>query len=329
MNPNRTVLILGARGRFGSAAVQAFAEAGWPVIAQARRAEGPAWPAGIRPLAAALDDTATIAREALGATVVVYAVNPAYDRWRQEALPLFEQGVAVAQALGATLMLPGNVYAYGRRIPARVSEDTPEAPDHEKARLRSAMEQRLREAADAGALRGVVIRAGDFFGCGTGSWLDLSIAKDIRRGRLVYPGPRDVAHAWAYLPDLARTFRAVAEAPSAQRFETLHFEGHTVTGDGFLAALEAAAASLGLRPAQGFRVSSVPWALIRAGGLVVPKWRAVAEMAYLWERPHALDGRRLQARLGTVPSTPLQAALRQSLLDLGLGPAAVTASAAA
>ena len=34
--PNaRTVLVLGANGRFGAAATQAFAEAGWRVIAKA------------------------------------------------------------------------------------------------------------------------------------------------------------------------------------------------------------------------------------------------------------------------------------------------------
>ena len=33
----RTVLILGANGRFGAAAVKAFADAGWRVLAQALR----------------------------------------------------------------------------------------------------------------------------------------------------------------------------------------------------------------------------------------------------------------------------------------------------
>ena len=33
-----TVLVLGAAGRFGAAAVQAFAQAGWRVLAQQRRA---------------------------------------------------------------------------------------------------------------------------------------------------------------------------------------------------------------------------------------------------------------------------------------------------
>jgi hypothetical protein len=37
--------------------------------------------------------------------------------------------------------------------------------------------------------------------------------------------------------------------------------------------------------------------------------------------PHALDGRQLQRRVGPLATTPLVAALTQTLLDLGHGPA--------
>ena len=36
-NPNKTVLILGANGRLGHTVLDAFAAAGWDVLAQARR----------------------------------------------------------------------------------------------------------------------------------------------------------------------------------------------------------------------------------------------------------------------------------------------------
>jgi hypothetical protein len=56
--------------------------------------------------------------------VVVHAVNPIYTRWDAELLPLFRQGLAVAEALGARFMLPGNVYNYGSGMPALLDEDT-------------------------------------------------------------------------------------------------------------------------------------------------------------------------------------------------------------
>ncbi|MEI6028470.1 MAG: epimerase [Betaproteobacteria bacterium] len=320
----KTVFITGANGRFGQAAVAAFAKAGWHVLAQVRRAPVGSWPAGVQPVAVSMGDTDALVRAAAGTSVVVHALNPAYARWDTEAMPLLHQGLAVAQALDATFMLPGNVYNFGSQLPRSLREDTPQVCDHPKARIRIAMEDEMRRAAQEAqqqgrGLRCVVMRAGDFFGCGSGSWFDLSVVKDIGRGKLAYPGPLDLPHAWAYLPDLAAAFERVACAPPAAPFETLHFAGHTVTGHQLLAGVEAAATELGLRPPKGFRVGGMPWSFIRTVGLVYPMWRELARMSYLWLRPHELDGRVLESRVSLPAATPLVTALRQSLQDLGIG----------
>ena len=313
-----TVLILGANGRFGAAAVQAFAAAGWQVLAQVRRAPAAPLPARAEAIELPLTEPAALAERGRGASVVDYAVNPPYTRWDTEMMPLSRQGLDVARRLGARFMLPGNVYNYGEGMPALLLESTPERPTTPKGRQRVEMEAEL----DASGLDSVVIRAGDFFGGGSGSWFDLAIVKDIRKGKLVYPGSLDLAHAWAYLPDLAQAFVAVAAREPVRGIERLNFEGHTLTGREFMAALEHEATALGLLPANGFRQGGMPWGLIRAIGLVHPMMRELARMSYLWRVPHGLEGRALRRRAGALQSTPLGTALHQSLLDLGLGRAA-------
>ena len=137
------------------------------------------------------------------------------------------------------------------------------------------------------------------FGAGTGAWLDQLVVKDPARGKLAYPGPLNLPHAWAYLPDLARAFVAVA----------------------------VAAGECGLHPPRGWRHGGMPWGVIRVGGLVLPKWRELARMRYLWHVPHALDGSALAAAVGELPATPIVAALRQSFIDFGLVPAPTPALA--
>jgi len=311
-----TVLILGANGRFGAAATHAFAEAGWRVVAQARRAPT-ALPAGVRHVDTPLSDPMALAAQASGADPVVYAVNPPYTRWAAEALPLARAGMTVAEHLDARFMLPGNVYNFGETMPPLLREDTSQNATARKGRIRIAMERELETRAAAG-LRSVVIRAGDFFGAGTGSWLDLVIARSLRAGKLVYPGPTDRAHAWAYLPDLARAFVAVAQHGNLPAFERLHFPGHTLTGTELLGAIERASEAGGIRPAGGWRHGGVPWPLLRAGGLLVPMWREISEMAYLWRVPHALDGQRLAQTAGALTCTPIDVAICHALQSLGL-----------
>ena len=196
-SPRVRTLILGAAGRFGGAAAQAFAQAGWRVLAQVRpgrRAPTQAQPA-IEWLPQDLHHHTALQQAAAGATVVVHALNPRRytdAAWQREVPQLAEHAASLAQALGATLMLPGNVYGYGSQLPAQLSEHTPPQPDHTKARVRVALEQHLKDRAQQGGPRTIVIRAGDFFGAGRGSWLDLVLAKDLQRGKLTLPGPLGV-----------------------------------------------------------------------------------------------------------------------------------------
>jgi hypothetical protein len=209
-------------------------------------------------------------------------------------------GMDLAERLGARFMLPGNVYNYGQGMPALLRPDTPPAPTSRKGRLRVELEDEIQRRCIQGRLRATIIRAGDYFGGGTGSWLDLVIAKSLRDGKLVYPGPTDVPHAWAYLPDFARTFVAAAARPEteAAALERFHFAGHTLTGAQLLAGLERAALSLGLRPGKSWKHGGVSWSLLRLGGAFVPMLREISEMSYLWRVPHELDGAALERALG-------------------------------
>ena len=240
--------------------------------------------------------------------VVINATNLIYTRWATEAEALNRATIEITRALDATLMFPGNVYNYSAEMPEALRSHTPQQAATRKGRIRIAMEQAIVAATQSG-MQGIVIRAGDFFGCNAGSWFDQAIAKDLPKGGLTYPGPLDLAHAWAYVPDLAHTFVRVAEArANLPRFECIHFAGHTVTGHEVIALLERLTE-------RALKVSQLPWSLIRAVGLVKPIWRELAEMAYLWQRPHQLITERAHSAL-MAPTTPFAAAMRASVTAL-------------
>ncbi|RQO55487.1 hypothetical protein DBR47_19675 [Paucibacter sp. KBW04] len=309
----KTVLILGAAGRLGQTLALAFAQAGWRVLAQARKP----LPAALlkQPLIQALpcdalDSTVMLhlARQATAEVqVLINALNPPYHRWDTMLPPLAASAQTTALALGALLMLPGNVYNFGRDLPERLDLSTAERPDTPKAKVRIALEAQMAAAAAQG-LDSVVLRAGDFFGgSGPGTWLDMAMASKLDQSIFVYPGPLNLVHAWAYLPDLAQTFVRVAERRAQLRgHHRFHFAGHAVEGQVLLSTLE----QLSARP---LKLRSLPWGLMKLGGLLIPTWRAVAEMRYLWDKPHRLIDTELRALIGEPPHTPLAQALRDSI----------------
>jgi nucleoside-diphosphate-sugar epimerase len=317
-----TVLILGARGRFGLAAARAFADAGWRVLGHMRPgAQVPsdaAHDARIQWLACDLGDATALCQAALGATVVVHALNPAYTHkaWQAEVLTMTDAALEVARTLNATLMVVANVYNFGAEMPALLREDTPQNARTVKGQIRIAMEDRLRPS----GVQTIVIRAGDFFGSGSGTWFDQVIAKDLRKGVFAYPGPPDVPTAWAYLPDLARTFVAVA-ARRAQlgSFEVFHFAGFSLTGKQWLETLTPLARAQGwIFPRALLSFRRMPWPIIRLGALFNATWAALLEMRYLWNTPHALDNTKLLGLIGTEPHTDLDRAAHGTLEQLGL-----------
>ena len=322
MTRTSTVLILGARGRFGSAAVHAFARAGWQVFAQMRPgASGPAV-AGVTWLATEPGDTALLALAARDATVVIQGLSPAYTlkAWRRELPGLTQAAIDVTRALGATLMLPASVYNFGQTMPALLREDTAQAASTLKGRMRIASEAQVRAATQDGRMKAVVIRGGDFFGSGSGVWLDEVMVKAIQRGSFTYPGPMNVPTAWAYLPDMARSFVEVAgRRHDLPAFQTFHFGGYSLTGQDWAHALTVIAREQGWLPVGGqLRSSSLSWAMMRALGLVVPKVAALCEMRYQWFTPHTLVNTRMAALTGPEPHTPFPEALGTALAGLGL-----------
>jgi nucleoside-diphosphate-sugar epimerase len=302
------VLVLGATGRFGAAACEAFRLAGWGVTAQVRPRAAARAPRGSEILET--NDRAKVVEAARGTDIVVHALNPRYTDWHKVALPMAYSAIEAAETAGATLMFPGNVYNYGSPLPAVIDTTTPMHPSARKGALRVEIEGRMREAAERG-MRTIIVRAGDFFGGGRGSWLDLVIAKDLARGHITYPGPLDIVHTWAYLPDLVAAFVQLAEIREKLGvFESFGFPGHAVSGHDFTFAIKKA-----LR--RDFEVKAMSWWLIHALRSIVPMSRELSEMAYLWRESHAIAGGKLQAAIGVVPHTPLDVAMAGALRELG------------
>jgi nucleoside-diphosphate-sugar epimerase len=303
------ILVLGAAGRLGFTAAEAFRDAGWNVRGLVRPGRAGAVPRGVEAVEVVTRDEAVVAGR--DCDVVLNAFNPIITEWQKNAMSLAYGAIAVAESNGATLLFPGSVWNFGRDMPPVLDDNTPMTTTTRKGRMRVEMEQRIREACDRG-MRAIILRAGDYFGGGRGSWFDLVICKEIARQRLTYPGPLDVVHAWAYLPDFAATMVQLAErSDTLPPFATFGFPGHAVSGNELIAAIEAVTKSK-------FNIRPMSWWMIKTFGQMLAIGRELAELEYLWRVPHQISGDKLKAAIGEVPRTPLPDAIAATLRQLGV-----------
>ena len=318
---SKTALVLGASGGVGGEVARQLRDCGWTVQALQRGLEQPQLQLdGMTWLRGDAMNAADVLTAAQDCGVIVHAVNPpGYRRWAELVLPMLDNTVAAAKAVGATIVLPGTVYNFGPdalELPL-IGEDAPQRPVTRKGAIRVEMERRLQQASGDGA-RVLILRAGDFFGPHAAqNWFSQSMVKPGQPVRSVaLPSAPGVGHQWAYLPDVARAMVAIlarrAELPAFARF---HFEGHwDEDGKQLGQAVQGAVAhrSGGWRQARcsavvadeagvAFRADAA-----RDGGDAIPVAPA-----------DPMNGHRLAAFLGEVPHTPLDDAVAATLEGLG------------
>lgn len=281
----QTVLILGASGRFGRNAATAFRQAGWTVVAFDRTR----------------DDLQGAARRA---DVIVNAWNPPYPDWARQVPGLHAQVIEAAKAAGATVIVPGNVYVFGAETPAPWGPDTPHRATNPLGRIRIEMEAAYR----ASGVRTIILRAGDFLDTeASGNWFDQIMIKPLARGRFTYPGNPDIAHAWAFLPDLTRAAVALAERRKAlPQFCDVTFPGYTATGRDIAQALTQVTG-------RQVTLKQMSWLPLHLARPFWPMAGCLLEMRYLWNTPHRLDGAVFDALLPEFRQTPLIQAVAQAI----------------
>jgi nucleoside-diphosphate-sugar epimerase len=166
----------------------------------------------------------------------------------------------------------------------------------------------MEEAYRGAGVPTIVLRGGDYLEVAkSGNWFDAHIAPKAHEGVTLYPGPLDRAHAWAYLPDIARAAVMLAERRAELGvFEQFCYEGYTLTGAELVHQISAA-----VNKPQ--KIKGMPWFLLPLLGIFKPTIREVYEMRYLWRVLHRMDGTKLRAFLPDFTPTPVEVAFKDML----------------
>jgi nucleoside-diphosphate-sugar epimerase len=285
----KTALIIGIGGNFGHQMAQALSDNGWQIKALMRDAKkAPKWLNATQIKLGSARDKSTVLQAAQGVDLIVYAANPQYHRWHEEALQMLEPTVQIAEELGLCILFPGNVYNF-TPTEQRISEQQAMRAPSDKGKIRIAMEARLQKASLSGA-KVTIVRAGDFLGEQMQmSWLDHMLKGKNGQYKLAMPHDERHVHYWTYLPDLCAN-AAMLMSKSSADFEVWHDPGLALTTHDWQEAFIANGYSV--------KTSALPWWVFRFIAPFNPMLREVLKMRYLWQQPVVMDGSKMQGALG-------------------------------
>ena len=279
-------VIVGA-GPVGRETARLLAEEGHSVILTSRNA-GSLNAGDVRTVSSDATDAAQLAVLSKGADAIFMCAMAAYHRWPTDFFPIMDGTVKAAEQVGARLLVVGNVYGYGAAAVSPLTADLEPDPTTRKGTTRHIMWQRaLRSNVPA-----LEVRASDYLGKGAVAYFSLlALPSLLKNEPVAFLGDPDVAHAWSFTKDTARTLIA------ASRFTGKWGRAFHVPSQ------SASVRELVRRFAVALKIDVPDLLRLTSADLEGIGFSEGIEMSYLFEKPLLLDAGDTEKLLGVAASS--------------------------
>jgi nucleoside-diphosphate-sugar epimerase len=251
-----------------------------------------------------VNDFSLLQKTARHKNVIFYGINYPYQEWATRMMPTTDLVIKVALENNATILFPGNIYAYGN-FPEPIKEDSIPLLTTAKGKLRWRVIHQLELATQQGDCKVIVLRLPDFYGPNVTNGLIRPIFGNAAKGKpvewLLRP---DIAHQFVYTADAAKVFYQLEQETDLPDMATFNFAGITVPSINALAEVISQVAG------NSAKVKVTPKWLLNIVALFLPVVKELKENFYQFENTIVLNDDKLRALYPELTLTPLEESIR-------------------
>ncbi|WP_342202926.1 NAD-dependent epimerase/dehydratase family protein [Mesorhizobium carmichaelinearum] len=290
-------VVVGA-GPVGRETARLLGEEGHDVVLTSRSIGSNALP-NVRTMQADATNASDLSRICRGADAIFMCAMATYHRWPTDFFPIIDGTVRAAEAVGAKLIVLGNLYGYGENADSPLRSDLPLDPTSRKGTARTIMWQRAVRA----SVPAIEIRSSDYLGLGAISYFSLIALPSIVEGKpTAFIGNLDANHAWTFTRDVASTLVA------ASRYKGEWDRAFHVPSQ-YASPRELIQKTAAMLAREVLEIRSYSVAEMEAMGM-----HEAVEMSYLFDSPFLVDASDTEALLG-VKASSLEDMIADTLRD--------------
>lgn len=303
----KRALVAGASGGIGYALVCELISRGVEVVAFARGKER------LHSLYQKLVDVTIFKGDALnpdhlaaaanGVDVIFHAISFPYQEWEEKHMQCLDVMLEVAKQKQIKVAYVDNIYAYGRQPNQLVDEDTKKRPHTKKGKLRLEMEKKLIES----EVPTLIVHMPDLYGPNAENTILYETLRNVTENKKAnYVGDTKVAREFLFTMDGAK---AMVELATREEYYNQNWNipaVNPITGDELISII---------REVTGYdkAVRIVTKRMIRIIGIFSPFMKELVEMMYLTENPVILSGEKYETELHSLPRTPYQEGIKETI----------------
>lgn len=309
----KKALVLGATGGIGQPLVEELVGRGISVVAFARSKDTLHKLYDEYPQVETWTGDAFQAEDVMAASrgvdTIFHCVSIPYPEWTNKLEQIAHNILEAAKSNGCKVVIIDNIYAYGRRQAARITEKHPKNPHTYKGKLRLKVEQMILDSNKQGN-PSLHIHLPDFYGpTGANTMLNVTLQAIASNRFGGFIGDQSIAREYIYLPDAAR---AIVEIASR---DTSYGQNWNVPGAGVISGKEI------IRIGNEFtkktaRIMTITKGMIGLLKLFSSFMKELHEMMYLTEEPLILSGEKYEREIGPLPKTPYHQGIGETIRSM-------------